>query len=84
MQFRSRHLFICLLISTLSCWKAERAPAPEIIGEKPLSGIMGDFCCYPTGNNVDPPILLPGPYLLVSGTHEGSLASAFFKIKLPE
>jgi len=78
------HRFICLLLGSLSCCEAERAPAPEIIGERLLSGIMGDFCCYPTGNNVGPPILLPGPSLLVSGTHEGSLASTFFKIKLPE
>ncbi len=49
-----------------------------------MSGIMGNFCCYPTGSNVGPPILLPGPSLLVSGTHIESFASTFFKIKLPE
>jgi hypothetical protein len=84
MPFHLCHRFICLLLGSFSCWKAERAPAPEIIWEKPMSGIMGNFCCYPTGSNVGPPILLPGPSLLVSGTHIESFASTFFKIKLPE
>lgn len=83
MQYRARHLFICLLISTLSCWKAERDPAPEIIWERPLSVMMEDYCCHSVGN-VSPPILLPGPSLLVSGTHEGSLASTFFNLPLSD